>query len=193
MSTPNFPKLCIDEDISILSNQKKDKIVDIREQLWLEEQRQKPEISKEQILRNREYELDRRIEKIQKDKESFIEKFIILYYYYLKLKNIDKYKGFYKIKLGSYIMKKYIVFGNAENSNHRLVIYNNNKKILFKIKDKWYNLFDNFEIIKFESEAIFELEEFYNLLIDVINEELRKKEEILDNIDLTNISLKELI
>ena len=192
MSMSNFPKLFIDENISILSNQKKEKIVDIREQLWLEEQRQKPKISKEQILRNREYELDRRTEKIQKDKKVFIRKFVVLYYYYLKLKNINKYKGFYKIKLGPYTMKKYIVFGNTENLNHRLAIYNK-RKLLFKIKDMWYNSFNNFEIMKFESEAIFELEGFYNLLIDVINKELKKKEETLDNIDLLNLSLKELV
>ncbi len=110
----------------------------------------------------------------------------------MKLKNVDKGKGFYKIKLGPYTLKRSMKIGDYRALNHSLTIYNK-KKILFKIKDSWYNEFDDFEIMKFESESIFELEAFYNLLIDVINDELRKKEETLDNIDLTNISLKELI
>ena len=150
------------------------------------------EESPAKVVEGKEWELEKRERGIKEDKEKFIKKFIKLYFIYLKSKEVDDNKGFYKIKLGPYTLRRFIVPGSYGNMNHRLAIYNGNK-VLFKVKDEWYNKFHDFEIMKFESEAVYELEEFYNSFIDVINGELKRKEEALDDIDLTNISLKELI
>lgn len=143
-------------------------------------------------LRERQDELASRERKIRNDKREFITKFVDLYYYYLKSKNIDRNRSFYKIKLEPYTMKKFITFNIFGNYNHKLTV-RNGKNILFKIGDDWYNDFSEFRIMKFDTSAVYELQEVHNILVDEINIQLKIREEALDELDLTNLSLKELI
>lgn len=143
-------------------------------------------------LKDRRNELASRERKIRREKREFIKKFVDLYYYYLESKNIDRNRSFCKIKLGPYVMKRFVKITNPSNNNHRLTV-RNGKKLLFQISDSWYNNFSEFRIIKLDTSAIYELQEVHNLLVDLINDELKIKEEALDELDLTNLSLKELI
>ena len=69
----------------------------------------------------------------------------------------------------------------------------NNGKELLKMTSKWGTDFYNPEIIVFNSESVFELQEFHNRFVDLIQQKLHQREEENNNIDLKNLALKELL
>ncbi len=47
--------------------------------------------------------------------------------------------------------------------------------------------------IVFNSEFVFELQEFHNMFVDLIQQKLNQREEDKNNFDLKNLALKELL
>lgn len=141
------------------------------------------------------YKIEKRISKL-KEKESlyqaeiegFIHRFVELYNHYMYLANKEN-KTKFNLYLKNYRIK---VYQEYIHSTFVLIIYNKKKKLL-KISSSWGNSFDKPEIIIFNSKSVFELQEFHNLFVDLIQQMLNQKEEKKNDIDLENLSLKELL
>jgi len=141
-----------------------------------------------------EYKIDERISKLKeeeslykKELEIFIHRFVELYNHYIYLTKKENDINFI-LHLENYRME---VFRDL-NFIYVLKIVNNDKKLL-EITSKWGTDFYKPKILVFNSESIFELQEFHNMFVDLIQQKLNQKEDENINFDLKNLALKELL
>ena len=140
------------------------------------------------------YKIDERINKLKEEDslykeelEVFSHRFVELYNYYIyltKKENDDKFN----LQIENYGIE---VFHDS-NFTYVLLISNNGKKLL-EITSKWGTNFYKPKTLVFNSESVFELQEFHNMFVDLIHQKLNQVEEDNNNINLKNLALKELL
>ena len=140
------------------------------------------------------YKIDERTSKL-KEKESlhkeelevFIHRIVELYnhYIYLSKKRNDN-------KFILHLENYGIEVSHDSNFTYLLRITNNGTKLL-EITSKWGTDFFKPKVLVFNSESVFELQEFHNVFVDLIQQKLNQKEEEHNNFDLENLALKELL
>ena len=140
------------------------------------------------------YKINERIGKLKKEEslyheelEVFTKRFVELRNHYLYLTK-KEYDSKFILHLENYEME---VFRDSDFTYVLRII--NNGKALLEITSKWGTDFFKPRILVFKSESIFELQEFHNMFVDLIQQKLNKKEEESINFDLKNRALKELL
>ncbi|MCK5154244.1 MAG: hypothetical protein KAQ93_07785 [Spirochaetales bacterium] len=119
--------------------------------------------------------------------EVFTHRFVELYNHFIYLTKKENDNKF-NLHLENYGME---VFHDS-NFTYVLLISNNGKKLL-EMTSKWGTDFYKPKIIVFNSESVFELQEFHNMFVDLIQQKLNQREEENNNFDLKNLALKELL